>query len=218
MQEQKKDQTDNSCEPLPQGTLEAPSQPLSSVMADDPLTRAALARGKSETQTAPGDTKDVVEYLWNVHGYTNAYIRFGDSKAGLVIVFDASVIAALYSADLHDLVLGVEYSQWTWANRVAAAAFTLLLAGILIAARTVCPRLWNRQNQGFVFWESILGHKNEMAFWSALLAGASQLPEHLAHHLYILAKVATHKFRWVAASMLASIFGSIAAVVALAAK
>jgi hypothetical protein len=103
---------------------------------------------------------------------------------------------------------------WSWFEGASTVAFLTLAVSILIAAWAIRPRLWNQQHRGFVFWESILGHDSADAYWKALQAQPkSDLAEHLAHHLYAIARVARSKYRWVGISLWLAIGGGVAGAV-----
>jgi len=171
-----------------------------------------------QTSGTPGVGGEV-QYLWNVHGYMNEYIRFADTKAGVVIVLASGLVAGLYAANLHVPIVSTWPVAWEWLGVLSALAFLLLASGIVLAVWAIRPRLTNDQQCGFVFWESIRGFRSASEYWQALRAeGEERLAEHLAGHLYTLASVCRKKYFWVAVSIWVSLGGAAAGTAALLLK
>src|SRR5437763_11946832 len=42
-----------------------------------------------------------LEFLWKVHSYTNDYIRFADTKAGIALALVAGLLATLFGSKAH---------------------------------------------------------------------------------------------------------------------
>lgn len=158
-------------------------------------------------------------YLWSVHEYLNTYIRFADTKAGVVIVLASGLIAALYGTGLHVPLLSKSPTEWGWLGTLSAVGFLLLASAVLLAVWAIKPRLTNDQRKGFVFWESIRGFKSPLEYWQALrLQSEDGLTENLSGHLYTLAGVCRRKYFWVALSIWVSVAGAATGTTAILLK
>jgi hypothetical protein len=149
----------------------------------------------------------------------NEYIRFADTKAGVVIVLASGLVAGLYAAKLHVPIMSASPFALGWLGVLSALGFLFLTSGILLAVWAIRPRLTNDQRRGFVFWESIRGFRSASEYWQALRAeGEERLGEHLAGHLYMLSSVCRRKYFWVALSIWVSLGGAVAGTAALLLK
>jgi hypothetical protein len=122
-----------------------------------------------------GRTKDQLDFLWKVHGYTSDFIRFADAKAGTVIVISSGLIASLMSHSAHQHFRRVSFSSrpnWelTKLAILSASSFFLLGLAICFAVLAILPRL--RQDplgkKGFLDWIASLG------MWVRGLLGSGQ--------------------------------------------
>lgn len=158
----------------------------------------------------PFPLKTGLEFLWNTHQYTNEYIRFADTKAGAVIALASSLLVGMYTTRLHLLFLVVAPKEWGFQAWSCVLAFSFLFLAIIFSAWSIAPRLWNKQNPGYVFWGSILAHGNSNNFWVAFQnQNEHTLAEHLAHHLFSIASVSASKYTWLKISLFLTIFGGL---------
>ena len=168
----------------------------------------------SNQPTTSSDGKELVEHLWNVHGYIITHFRFGDSKAALVILFNAMLLKAFHGAGIHQLMMNTAIKELSLLLWAAWFAVVLLAIGIVLAMWSVLPKLRNEEDKGFIYWESIASHEREEAHWRALNA-ESELPQCLANHLFAIAVIAKRKFRVLQLAMWSSFSGMIVAGFAL---
>jgi hypothetical protein len=186
----------------------------------------------------PAAGSEALDFSWRVHGYTNEYIRFADQKAGVVLAVESGLVAALYSAKLHQ---ARSLSRLNVPNAVAFdtllgvtsfLAFAALLLGVLFALLAITPRLWHEfvpsirarvlgkltgeTPKGAIFWKQVLAHKQQEEY-ATYLAGmtAGQKDLAVAHHVFALAGVADAKFGWINLSIGAGAIGATFAIVAL---
>jgi hypothetical protein len=130
--------------------------------------------------------------------YTNQYIRFADTKAGFCVAIVLALFGALVSAGTHELFLHVARVQWALLAWASLVAFLLLIVAVLAAVAAVRPRLWTHSSRGFIFWESVAAYESPDRFSDAFRTQLdNDLKDHLAHHLYTLAKVCRRKYLWV---------------------
>jgi len=153
-------------------------------------------------------------FLWEVHKYTNDYIRFADTKAAFVAAASTALIGALVGSSALDSCFRIR--PGTVLQCGALAALLLLAASLILSVLAIRPRLWNHTSVGYIFWESIKGHKTAQAFSQAI----SELPASgrttaISDHLFILASVATRKYGFVKWAIHAGIAGGLLAGIVL---
>ena len=166
-----------------------------------------------------GGTGGLSEFLWNVHSYTNEYIRFADAKAGVVITLASALIGALFTADLHHAFMRFPVPQWRFTGWGACLAFLSLVAAIAASGWAVRPRLWTKQKPGVIFWESIVAHRSSDAFWGNLrLTDDLARTEHVARHIYDLGGVCRAKYRLAAIGLWLAILGGVLAALVMLSK
>jgi len=199
-------------------TLAAPLRPLVEALPRG-TTEPAQASAQTMAGASTADADKAADFLWNTHNYLNEYIRFSDTKAGVVVVLASGIIAAMYAAKLHVGVLGKWPSQWHWLDWLATSSFALLAATVALAVWAIKPRLTNDQSQGFVFWNSIRGFRSASDFWSAFRAqSVDGMAEHLSAHLFTLAGVCKRKYFWVALSIWVALVGAASGAAAVLLK
>ena len=59
---------------------------------------------------SPTGTSD---FLWEVHRYTNEYIRFADTKAGFIAGVSAALVGSLVASSLFDSCFRTTLCQWS---------------------------------------------------------------------------------------------------------
>ena len=197
--------------------LDPPPEPFSAGADHGREGDAGCAAGKIASPLLLNAS--TAEFTWKTHDYVNAYIRFADTKAGVVIVFCSGLMAALYAAKVHIAILNTAPGVWGSIQVIGCFAWVVLVFAAVCAALVVLPRLTSQQPQGFIFWQSILAFKSADGFCQAYGARReAQLAEHLARHLYDLASVADRKYFWVGLSVWSALGGSILAATAILLK
>ncbi len=163
---------------------------------------------------------DTLGFLWKVHGYTNEYIRFADPKAGFAVVIFSGLIAAMFSAKCHHLCSPARLS-WREATLTASllgtlalAPFVLLLLAVMMMSWAIARRLWAmfydsiksmlvqtlmaNPPKGFIFWDEILAHREPAEFAKAVRhLNADEQIAALAKQTFVLASIASTKFKWI---------------------
>lgn len=134
----------------------------------------------------------------------------------------------------------------TWdATRLGAVstmALSCLLGSTFLLSWAITPRLWkeflknlawsithlwggHKQSgvnpqvpaPGYIFWDDVLAHQNPTAYCQAVQAlTPAQQAEAVAAHIYVLAGVASTKFRWIKWGFRTGFAGAVFAVIALA--
>lgn len=188
----------------------------------------------------PADEKDRLEFLWEVHGYTNEYIRFADQKAGLVLAIESGLVAVMYAAELHQACalsrLALSHRdaslQDTLLGSAAFLGFLCLLAGASFALLAITPRLWhqfktsvrervfgplaNGTPAGAIFWKQVLANDSAEGYLGHVRGMDERMrTAAVAAHVHTLAGVADTKFGWVNMSIFAGAVGAAFAVLAL---
>lgn len=203
--------------------------------AQDRNVTADGAAGPEGTAAAP--THIALDYLWKVHGYTNEYIRFGDTKAALILAIITGLIAALFGAKVH------EYASPTrldWANAKAAAtafgvltvlAFVFLLLAAVFIFLGIAPRLWADYKCDFLDWVrgkfephaagplafiNVANYTDANSYWATVQGMTpGQQAESVARHVHVLAKIADRKFKWIERGILVGYPGVLFACIVL---
>ena len=150
---------------------------------------------------ADGETE---KFLWEVHKYTNDYIRFADTKAAFIAGVSTALIGSLVASSIFDSVTKMGFCEITkmqWAGFVGLVALTASL-GLSIAA--IRPRLWNNTSVGYIFWGSVVGHKTAKQFTLAVngLSKADRASA-VSDHLFVLASIAKRKYSYVDHALIA---------------
>lgn len=142
-------------------------------------------------------------FIWNVHSYTNEYIRFADAKAGVVIAWVSAVIAALISTKAHYYFVKATLAFPGFGFRETAlgvcslTAFLALATSFVLAVWTIRPRLHSSQVRGYIFWENIRRYKQKKDYWDELGAcDSAGLERTTAEHVWDLAEVCSRKYFW----------------------
>ncbi|MGB7309781.1 MAG: Pycsar system effector family protein [Candidatus Acidiferrales bacterium] len=198
----------------PKAPADVPTQePLSTSASDSqPGSTPQLGTGAGP----PSDPKQMQDFLWKVHGYTNDYIRFADTKAAFCLGLASALMAALIRRSFPGTFVAAlrsshHFSIWTL---LVLAALTFLVGSIVASVMTVRPRLITRSQKGFIFWEAISSFDGPGAFTAAYSAQPErELTECLAHHVYTLAHVCRRKYLWVNLAIVAVVVGGAMAIV-----
>ena len=161
-------------------------------------------------------SREKVDYLWNAHTYVNEYIRFADTKAGVVIIFVSSLVGAFYASDIQRPFMESTPPNWPTSGWVGFSVFVLLLCAITCAVLSIFPRLSRKKESGLIFWNSIVDHGDAVTFWSRVSKQSEKdLGQHLAFHLFQISTICKKKYWWVSFSIILSILGGILGVIAL---
>jgi hypothetical protein len=159
------------------------------------------------------------DFLWEVHKYTNEYIRFADTKAAFVAGVSTALIGSLVESSLFDSAFCVAPCHWSKLQWVGILAIVLLALSIGLNIAAIRPRLWNNRTVGFIFWGSICGHETAHAFTHAVRGlTTDEMTKSLSEHLFILASIAKRKFEYVDRSIYAGVAGGVLASIVLFAK
>src|SRR5258708_7193333 len=148
------------------------------------------------------------EFLWKVHGYTNDYIRFADTKAAFCVGIASALMGALFATKAHELFTKVTASHWSSLAKVSFGSFVVLAASIAAAVTVIGPRLWTHSEKGFIFWGDVSKFESSNAFAVAYKAQTDEdLDKSLSRHLYMLATICKRKYFWASVSILAVVVG-----------
>jgi Pycsar effector protein len=166
--------------------------------------------GGAGSSAESGDARRMQDFLWRVHGYTNDYIRFADTKAAFCLGLALALIAALMKSSSPGAFSGHidALSRGGASALLSMTALVLLIGSIIAAVMTVRPRLSTHSQKGFIFWEAISAFGAPAIFTSAYAAQSEEeLTECLSHHLYTLAQVCRRKYFWANLAIIAVISG-----------
>jgi hypothetical protein len=175
----------------------------------------ATAGATSNTGEAE-EANSLEAFLWQVHEYTNEYIRFADTKAAFIAAASTALIGTCISSTILDSSLRKSPCAWYWSQWTAAAGLVLLSVSVLLSLWAIRPRLWNKTPIGFIFWESIGGHTSASAFSQAIHKTTAHVRTNaIAEHLFILASIAKRKYACVNYAMWLGIGGGALTAIAL---
>lgn len=179
------------------------------------------------------------DFLWKTHSYLNDYIRFADTKAGIIMALSTALLGGLVASKVHHWCgpsrLDLENPDFraTVVGSGAFSAFALLIVAFCFAVLALAPRLWvqkvrgladtvkhwfkgapdqRAQPSGFIFWAEILQFPDGDAYWQGVKgATKSSMEEHLAKRLHDLSALTDEKYLCVNRSIIFFLLGAIVA-------
>jgi hypothetical protein len=150
------------------------------------------------------------QFLWEVHRYTNEYIRFADTKAAFIAAISTALIGSLVSSSIFDSCFRKTPCLWSKLQWAGITGLLLLLAALALSVAAIRPRLWNKTSVGYIFWESVAGHGTAQAFSHAVRElPAQDRTTAISDHLFALATVAKRKYIYVSLAMFAGVAGGL---------
>jgi hypothetical protein len=154
------------------------------------------------------EIEDIQDFLWQVHKYTNDYIRFADTKAAFVVGISTALIGASFKATLFDNMFRKPLCQWSLLQYLGLVGISLLFTSIFCSILAIWPRFWNKQPTGHIFWESVVAHGAAEKFTKSVHERSSdQLSRTTSDHLFTLASIAKRKYHLVDVSLWTGIPG-----------
>jgi hypothetical protein len=157
------------------------------------------------TPEPPTETSD---FLWEVHRYTNEYIRFADTKAGFIAGVSAALVGSLVASSLFDSCFRMSFNQWSKMQWTGVLGMLLLSVSLALSIAAIRPRLWNPTSVGFIFWGSIAGHGSARRFTHAVHRLTEQEKNTaISDHLFVLAGIAKRKYAYVDYALYAGVAG-----------
>jgi hypothetical protein len=162
--------------------------------------------------SANDEHKDRLDFLWKVHGYTNDYIRFADTKAAFVAATVVALIGAVVASRAFDSLSQMPLASWPHRAWWAAIALAALLLSFMLVLFAIRPRLHSDVPKGFIFWDSVVGHPTDLAFAaeSARLT-ADEMELNVSRHIYTLAGICKRKYYWTNLAIYAGTLGGVLA-------
>ena len=156
------------------------------------------------------------EFVWNVHSYTNEYIRFADTKAAFTAGAATALIGGVVASSIFDSSLRVPLYQWSLLQWLALVGLLFLSISLWLCIAAIRPRLWNDTPVGFIFWNSIVAHGTAKQFTRAVHdLTERERSDAATDHLFILASIAKRKFECVDRAIYAGVIGGALAGIAL---
>lgn len=170
-----------------------------------------------------------VDFLWNVHSYTNEYVRFADTKAALTVAWATALLGVLYAERVH-AVPNPETGFWVISLLAAAA----LCAGFILAVWSILPRLHcmpiarsspkNKKTSatkpvGLIYWGDVLSLNDAETYQLNISKlDDENIVEQLSQHIFVLSGVAKSKYRLVNLSISVVAIGSLFSIWVLITK
>jgi|GEM_PF-2484098 len=170
-----------------------------------------------------------VDFLWNVHSYTNEYIRFADTKAALTVAWATALLGVLYAERVH-AVPNPETGFWVTSLLAAAA----LCAGFVLAVWSILPRLLCNpiarsspkntkpiatKSVGLIYWGDVLSLNDAVTYQlNVSKLDDENIVEQLSRHIFVLSGVAKSKYRLVNLSISVVAIGSLFSIWVLITK
>jgi hypothetical protein len=138
------------------------------------------------------------DFLWEVHKYTNEYIRFADTKAAFIAGVSTALIGSLVASSLFNSCLRTTPWSWSKLQWTAAVGLSLLAISVGCSIAVIRPRLWNKVSVGYIFWGSIAGHVTAPNFTRAVQKlNQTERSCAISDHLFVLASIAKRKYGYV---------------------
>jgi hypothetical protein len=161
-------------------------------------------------QPCPNDGgKDRLDFLWKIHGYTNDYIRFADTKAGFVAATVAALIGGVVASHPFDSLARATSGSWpahTWWSIVALGTLLLSFAFAIVAIR---PRLHSTVPKGFIFWNSVVAQGSDLNYAEECSKlTVSGMEKNVAHHIFALATICKRKYFWTNLAIVTAVLGA----------
>jgi hypothetical protein len=154
--------------------------------------------------------QEKVGFLWDVHRYTNEYIRFADTKAAFIAGVDAALIGTAISSSLFDSCLHRPPCHWSVALWLGIGGIIPLSISIAFCVLTIIPRLWHNATHGFIYWDSVIAHGSPKKFGDAFTALSSDgMTSELTNHIYVLGTIAKKKYGFVRKAIWSSVVGCV---------
>jgi len=152
-------------------------------------------------------SKDNSQFVWQVHGYLNGYIKFGDTKAALLAGLAGPLIVGLVGVSGWKL-------KWDFETLCLLTSILLFAFAFGFAFMAIWPNLiTNKVKQskatstsiesngkeipdaGFVYWKNIRAHVNANTFADELVALTEEEKlRHVGNHCYELAGITDRKY------------------------
>lgn len=153
-------------------------------------------------------SNDNSQFAWQVHGYLNGYIKFGDTKAALLAGLSGPLIVGLVGISGWKL-------NWDWETVFLLASIGLFAVAFGFAFMAIWPNLFTDKvkrpkprptsiesggkevpDVGFVYWKNIRAHVNANTFSDALVKLTEEESlKHIGNHCYELAGITDRKYR-----------------------
>jgi hypothetical protein len=176
-----------------------------------------------------------LEFAWNVHAYTNDYIRFADTKAAFYVAICGGLLACLYALKAHALLSLYtidlkHFSLWiTFVSSVSCLAHIGLLLCCLFSAWAVVPRLWKEfltpwqrakkqvnevlndtpPKTGLIFFNEVTNYKEKEDYAKVVAEATLDVAlEAVTSHVHALAGVCYAKYYWLNIAWLPGAFGA----------
>jgi hypothetical protein len=151
-----------------------------------------------------------LEFLWKVHGYTNDYIRFADTKAGFVAGIVSAIIGALVASHPFDSLAGMPLGQQHYRVWFSFLALLVLVFSFTCAVLSIKPRLKAGSVRGVIYWGSVIQHRSDLAYANECRKlGSDEMESNVSLHIYSLAVISSRKYFWTNLSILAGAFGAL---------
>lgn len=147
-------------------------------------------------------------FLWEVHRYTNEYIRFADTKAAFIAGASTALIGSLVTSSIFDSCFRSTPYLWSKLQWTGVFGLLLLAASLALSITAIRPRLWNKTSVGFIFWGSIVGHRTALQFTEEVRGlSARDRAVAISDHLFVLATIARRKYAYVDWALFAGVAG-----------
>jgi hypothetical protein len=154
--------------------------------------------------------QEKVGFLWDVHRYTNEYIRFADTKAAFIAGVDAALIGTAISSSLFDSCLHQSPCHWSVALWLGIAGVIPLCFSIAFSVSTIIPLRWHNVTHGFIYWNSVVAHGSPKNFGHAFVALSSDgMTSELTNHIYVLGTIAKKKYEFICMAAWLSVVGCV---------
>lgn len=146
---------------------------------------------------------------WDIFRNVNEYVRFSDTKAGVVLAFAGGSAAFLSSkVDVFHAVIAAHASDlWGFGLYAAVCCYTVtLIATVVFAFRSIWPSLGSGDGRSVIYFKHICeDYKSDHKLYAKTLGALDDaaFEEELAHQICINASIATRKYELVSKAIVA---------------
>ena len=146
---------------------------------------------------------------WDILRNVNEFVRFSDTKAGVVLAFagGAGVFLANKAGAIHALIVAHGNDGWSWLlYSVFYGYLVALCTTIAFAFTSIVPSLGSSEKRSLLYFKHICedfqhDHNHYAESLSALDEKAME--SELAHQICVNAGIATRKYDWVGRAIVA---------------
>ena len=160
------------------------------------------------------------DFVKHINDYLHGYIKFADTKAGVIIALSIGFITILFNQKIHEPLFKMCKGQLfnNLLFYLTIVTFLSIMIGLFFAISVIFPRTSPQRTKSLIFWENILEHKKEEYKTKIKELNTQEIIDSLSEHNYLVASVSNQKYKGLKVSMIFSFVGIILGLVCLVIK